>query len=204
MLDSRNALHRKWLASGSDADKRRFVEARGKCRAAVRNAKSEWIGRKANVVESSRFSGKHAWSAIHDLQKCYSGLSPISIPSIRGSDGVICSSQEGQEKCWLQHFARLLNIRSTFDATIFDHIEQREVDESLGQLPSLEDLTMAIRQLANCKAPGSSGIAPELLKPGGTPLLEALLDVINTAWTNGTVPQDWRDAQLVSIPKKGT
>ena len=112
----------KWLASGSDADRRRFVEARGKCRAAVRNAKSEWIGRKANVVESSRFSGKHAWSAIRDIQKCYSGLSPISIPSIRDSDGVICSSHEGQEKCWLQHFARLLNIRSTFDATIFDHI----------------------------------------------------------------------------------
>ena len=203
MLDSRNALHRKWLASGSDADRRRFVEARGKCRTAVRNAKSEWIGRKANVVESSRFSGKHAWSAIRDIQKCYSGLSPISIPSIRDSDGVICSSQEGQEKCWLQHFARLLNVRSTFDATIFDHIEQREVDESLGQLPSLEDLTMAIRQLANCKAPGSSGIAPELLKAGDTPLLEALLDVIHTAWTNGTVPQDWRDAQLVPIPKKG-
>ena len=55
------------------------------------------------------------------------------------------------------------------------------------------------------KAAGSSGILPEMLKIGQTngDFLLMLTEIVRAAWKEGHVPQDWRDAILVPIPKKG-
>ena len=61
----------------------------------------------------------------------------------------------------------------------------------------------ALGRLRNDKAGGTSRIVPELLKVGRSVLLPSMLDLVRSAWSTSSVPQDWRDAQLVPIPKKG-
>ena len=71
------------------------------------------------------------------------------------------------------------------------------------QPPSGEELTHALRHLKNGKAGGMSQIVPELLKAGVPVLHPLLLDLLQSVWSEGYVPQDWRDAVLIPIPKKG-
>ena len=53
------------------------------------------------------------------------------------------------------------------------------------------------------KAAGEDQIAPELLKSGGTALRERLLKLFQLVWNEGSVPQAWKDAVIVPLPKKG-
>ena len=97
----------------------------------------------------------------------------------------------------------ILNVPSSFNSSVFTHISQRQLDECLAMLPRMDELAIVIHHLANGKAAGSSAIVPELIKVGGEASLAALLDLIQSAWSTGHVPQEWCDAQLVPIPKKG-
>ena len=54
----------------------------------------------------------------------------------------------------------------------------------------------------NNKAPGMDGITAEILKNGGEKMIDLLEQVIQSV-LESEVPQDWRDAILVSLYKKG-
>ena len=48
-----------------------------------------------------------------------------------------------------------------------------------------------------------TGIMPELLVHGGAELPDRLLQLIQNVWQEGTVVENWRNAEIVPIPKKG-
>ena len=50
---------------------------------------------------------------------------------------------------------------------------------------------------------GSDGISAELLKGGGSIITDWLLELMEEVWRTGEVPQDWKDAELVPLYKKG-
>jgi hypothetical protein len=56
-------------------------------------------------------------------------------------------------------------------------------------LPSREEIEGALKYLKNHKASGVDSIAAELLKNGGTNLVDALNAVIQQAWTSETLPR---------------
>ena len=84
-----------------------------------------------------------------------------------------------------------------------DSLPARPVEEWIGGPPSLDELQQAIRSVSNNKAAGESGILPEMVKHAGASFQDALLDLVHKVWQEGAVPQNWRDAGLVPIPKKG-
>ncbi|XP_065182367.1 uncharacterized protein LOC135813077 [Sycon ciliatum] len=203
LLATRNRLYDLWLRTGHQNDHRAFKEARGQARAGIRRAKTTWLMEKAAVVQRGRFSGKYVWSAIRDMQRCFGGLKPISVQAIRDTRGDVCGSVQEQRDTWHGHFSGVLNVCSTYDAEVFQQIPQREIMHSLTQPPSGEELTHALRHLKNGKAGGMSQIVPELLKAGVPVLHPLLLDLLQSVWSEGYVPQDWRNAVLIPIPKKG-
>ena len=58
-------------------------------------------------------------------------------------------------------------------------------------------------KLKKGKGNGKTGILPELLVYGGVELHDRLLQLITDMWEEGAVVMDWRDAEIVPIPKKG-
>ena len=82
---------------------------------------------------------------------------------------------------------------------------QYEVDSSPAVLPDEEDVQVALSQVKNGKAAGSSGILPEMLKVGqeSHEFICMLLTLVRTIWREKCVLQDWQDAILVPVPKKG-
>ena len=58
--------------------------------------------------------------------------------------------------------------------------------------------------LRNHKAGGKSGILPEMMKSCGTSLMDDICNLFHTVWSDEeSMPNKWRDATLVPIPKKG-
>ena len=64
--------------------------------------------------------------------------------------------------------------------------------------PTIDELSKAINNLASRKAPGSDGIPPDLIKHCKTTLLQPLHEVLCECWNEGAVPQDMRDAKIVT------
>ena len=100
-------------------------------------------------------------------------------------------------------FTKILNIESEVDMTVFNTLQQRTVAQELAELPTEDEIAEAVSHLRNNKAPGQSGILPEMVRYGGSDFLAALLSLVHRVWNEGCVPQAWRDAELVPIPKKG-
>ena len=53
------------------------------------------------------------------------------------------------------------------------------------------------------RAGGKTGILPELLLCGGPVLRGRLLQLMQDIWRDGEVVADWKDAEIVPVPKKG-
>ena len=56
-------------------------------------------------------------------------------------------------------------------------------------------------QLKLGKSPGSDGIPAEVYQHRGEAVLDKLQDLFTNCWENGTLPQDFRDAVIVSLYK---
>ena len=63
----------------------------------------------------------------------------------------------------------------------------------------MEELKKALKSTASGKAAGLDGIPSDIFKNGGEKLCDSLLDLFNRCLLSGTVPQDFRDALIVTI-----
>ena len=63
VLQRRNKMYMKWLATKRAEDQRRFRQARGEARQVIRDAKNRWFQAKAEEAQKARFGGKKGGSA---------------------------------------------------------------------------------------------------------------------------------------------
>ena len=170
----------------------------------MRAAKSDWFKKKAEEALAGRFSGKTVWKCIRDMQRGRRGLVPARLSTIRNTDDSLCTTEE-QHQRWREHFTGILNIQSPFNNIEVEKVRQRPPRQELAEIPTMEDLLEAVNKLKNGKAGGKSGVLPEMLKAacGDNEVAEMLLKLLCRVWEEKTVPKDWVDAILVTIPKKG-
>ena len=79
------------------------------------------------------------------------------------------------------------------------------------EIPLKDDLKIAkeevrrhVRRLKMRKAPGICGFVPEILKAGGEVVVEWMAEVFNMVWKEGMAPDDWKNAVIVPVCKKGS
>src|ERR1051325_6268687 len=73
---------------------------------------------------------------------------------------------------------------------------------NLDLVPTLAEVTSAISAMKNGKAPGSEAIPAEVYQFGGPELRLRLLNLFVEIWLAGDVPQDFKDATIVTIYKR--
>ena len=77
--------------------------------------------------------------------------------------------------------------------------DANQLDADCTEKISVEEVRECIRRLKNRKAPGICGITGEMLKAGGDVVVQWLHRIFRVAWESGTVPTDWRKAQIVPV-----
>ena len=80
-------------------------------------------------------------------------------------------------------------------------MSQLEADHTLCSAVSFKEVEAAVSQMKNKKATGTDGVPGEVLKYGGVELLKWLHRLLGKVWDSERVPQDWKDAIVVSIYK---
>ena len=130
---------------------------------------------------------------------------PVMTSSVRDEEGHTCSTPQQQHERWRRHYSNLLNIVSEIDMTELEQARQRPPRTEMADPPSSEEMENAISKLRTGKAAGKSGILPEMVKAacGNADFFNHLLELATIVWNGQQVPQDWVDAVLIPISKKG-
>ena len=171
----------------------------------TREAKYRWFQQKAAEAQKGRNGGKVVWRCIRDIQRGRRGLIPLKTTQVNDENGNICSTPQQQQERWRRNVSNVLNIVSQLDEEELRAVRQRPVRSHMAEPPTVEELEEAISKLKSGKAAGQSGILPEMIRTASydDDFLNSLLELVQLVWREGKVPQDWIDAILVPIAKKG-
>lgn len=168
----------------------------------TRSLKTAWWDSKAQELQTA--------ADRNDMKAFYNGLKEVWGPQKKGpvklksADGLETISDNKEVLArWSEHFQKLLNVPGEIQTEALDNIQQRTTKHYLDETPSMNEVTKAIAGLKDGRAPGEDGIPAEVWKHGGTKLVDRLHQLICSAWEEGTVPQAWKDASIVTIYKKG-
>ena len=105
------------------------------------------------------------------------------------------------------HRRSLLNMPQVRKLEVRSEIKNLQKPTSphsiMGESISLGELKRNIKTLKNRKAPGPDGILNEMIKHLGPKAQATLLTLFNQSWTQGQVPEVWKEAHIIPIHKKG-
>ena len=127
---------------------------------------------------------------------------------VRDEGGRLLRDKGRIRKRWVRFFRSLLNSKSDMlDPDIPKRLPQQPVASVLGIEPSdEEEIATAMKAMANEKAVGPDGLPAKLLKLGLQQDRTILLEfhrLTTLIWREGKVPQQWKDAVITVLHKKG-
>ena len=125
---------------------------------------------------------------------------------VEDENGIFLRAVELIRERWVRWFHTLLNAKSPrLEPNIAEGLDQWPENMPLGVQPTMQELTNAIRSLANGKAVGPDGASVELFKitlNGDPALRRRLLDIVVRIWGGGEVLQQWKGAIIMALHKK--
>ncbi|KAA3671420.1 uncharacterized protein DEA37_0005224, partial [Paragonimus westermani] len=93
----------------------------------------------------------------------------------------------------------LLNRPATTDWVAVSSLPQQGIKSSLALASDLLELQKAIGRLNNEKTTGEDGLPGDVLKNGRPALERALLQLVHSIWVHETMPENFKDALIVSL-----
>ena len=138
---------------------------------------------------------KRFWSFIKSKKQDNSGAAPL-----RGNDGLIYSDSNNK--------ADILNTQFKSAYTQEDQSSLPDLGQS--STPSMPDISISFKgvhkllsELKIHKTAGPDSISPRLLRKVADSIAPARIRIYQASLDTGTVPTDWRTANIVPIFKKG-
>ena len=174
-------------------------EARSKAQAAARRCANSYF-----IDLSSR---TQQVADLGNIRGMYQGINEAIGPkqkktaSLMSSTGELIKDKEAQMKRWVEHYSELYARETQVTEQALEAVERLPTIDALDIIPTEEDITSAMESLTNGKSPGSDGIPPEVLKCGKSTLLPHLCQLLELCWNEASVPQDLRDANIITIYK---
>ena len=170
-----------------------------------------------NSQKLARKCANNFWKDLcQDIQACadsgnikgmYEGIKKAYGPTInrvaplKAKDGTIIQDRAAQMERWAEYYEDLYQTENIVSPSVLASIPTLTEMEDLDVPPTQNELSLAIDMLARGKAPGNDCIPAEVLQAGKAALLEPLHSLLCRCWEEGTVPQDLRDANIVTLYK---
>lgn len=167
----------------------------------LRIMENEWWLRKAQEIQ--RHADNNNTFAFYDAVKSLYGPQRQNIVPVRSADGsVLLKEKEQILERWAEHFHSLLNKINPSDPSVLEALPELLPVPSLDEPPKFTEVLSAVRSLKNNKSAGPDGLPAEILKKGGYLLKRQLHHLICKIWQNETLPQEWKDSNIVTIYKR--
>jgi len=181
--------------------KKKHRELKAQVQRVTREMKNTWWVEKSK--EMQQYANNNDMKNFFSATKKIYGPSTQGLAPLKSKDGtkVLKTNKEVLSR-WQEHFDELLNRNPIIDENAIHEIPQHRKDESLGKLPTLEEVEIAIKAMKNNKASGPDNIPAEIFKNGGPLIISQLHKLIVKIWINEEIPKDLRDGLIITIYKK--
>ena len=181
--------------------KARFNNIRAETQRTLRAMKNDWWTKKAHEIQHhADTNNSHAF---YDSIKAIYGPQRKNITPVRSADGTILYKDKQQIlDRWAEHFNTLLNTSYPTRMDTLADLPCLPTVTDLDSSPSFAEVRKAIAGLKNNKSPGLDGVPAEILKHGGYLLTRRLHQLIINIWSSEVIPQDWKDANIITIFKR--
>ena len=166
----------------------------------LRIIQNEWW---TNIAEKTQLCADTGdYRGFYEALKAVYGPSHQVVSPLRSTDGqALLTDKASILNRWAEHFQTLFSADRSVDESAIQQIPQQPVKEELDEAPTLEEVIKATSQLKCGKAAGVDGIPPEIWKHGGAALHSKLYDLFLCCWEQGKLPQDLRDAVIITLYK---
>ncbi|XP_035672024.1 uncharacterized protein LOC118413014 [Branchiostoma floridae] len=201
LLQTKRSCYQRTLSKPDDPPtKAAYREACNTLQRKLREMQNKWWTDMAEKIQYFADTG-NARAFYEALRAIYGPTHRIQAP-LRSSDGMkLLTDKAAVLHRWTEHYGDLFGDKRRVEDESIRKIPQHEVRTELDNPPTQEEVKKAISKLKCHKAPGVDGIPAEVYKLGGDALLERLTGLFATCWERGVVPQDLRDAVIVSLYK---
>lgn len=179
-----------------------YREKKASAQRRLREIQDEWWTQKA--AEIQRYADRRQTKDFYESVKAvYGPIYNCNAPLWSTDDNRLLTSKDEILMRWKEHFQTLLNRDFAAPDNVLDSIPQRPLKHEMDAPPTTTELTRALQQLKNNKAPGIDNIPAELFKFGGSVLFSRLHHLILQIWDKSTVPAEFRNSLIVTLFKKG-
>jgi hypothetical protein len=188
---------------GCARKRNKYRSAKKHARTSLRRLANKWWQAKAASMDEAR-KLKISLDVFQNLRELI-GVGPKNrcASTLKKKDGTRCNSLAEELDRWREHHNEVLNQNTVADPAAIESIEQREIIDELAAAPSLDEVRKAISKLKNRKAAGLDQVHSEMIKYGGEDVIAKVHEHLVDMWGSGSVPQSFKDPELVNVQKKG-
>lgn len=197
LLESKRAALLAWKSAPSQASKDKLREIKSKLQSESRRCANEYWENLCSGIEAASNSGDIR--TLYQKIKVALGPQPSKLAPIKSKEGDLIQDKDQQMKRWVEHYSDLYSVERQLDDDV--HLPTFPTLHNLDTDPSLEELSKAIDDLSNGKAPGTDAIPAELLKSNKDTLLPNLYQLLLACWHKGCIPHDMRNANIITLYK---
>ena len=190
----KRSLYRQYLLCRTDARWTTFTNQRNKVTRLLRRAKSDFVLSSQDEFHKPR---------LHTVLKCLRKTPKKCIPDMT-VDGQVLSDDTDKAHALNEFFVRQSQQSVTGDTAVPQITSSPLTSTALQEFStSAGEVEQFLRQLDVSKSPGQDGICTRVLKEAATELAPSLSSLFNFSLANGVLPQDWKDATITALYKKG-
>ncbi len=201
LLNNMHKAHQETLKNPSSSTAKQMRQRTQRdLQKSLRTMQNAWWMKKTNEIQS--FADRNDMHNFYNAVKSSYGPTSRIITPLKTADGLkVLKDQTSIRERWAEHFNTLLNQDSDADYTVLQDLPEFPQIDNLSQPPTFLEVLSAIRALKNNKSPGFDNIPAELLKQGGYLCTRTLHQYIIKVWADEVIPQQWKDASIVTIYK---
>ena len=173
--------------------------ARSKVQCFARCCANEYWTEHSEMIQMAAVMGNIR--GMYDGIKKALGPMQSKMAPLKSATGQVITDQGQQMERWVEHYSDLYSRETTVTPSVLGAIKCMPIMEELDVEPTMDKLSKVIDRLATGKAQGSNSIPPDLIKHCKTTLLHPLHEVLCQCWRERAVPQDMRDAKIITLYK---
>ena len=199
LIEAKSAVLSEYKHSPSEKSLQALRKPRSKVQQRARRCANEYWQQLSEDIQNV--------AATSYIRRMYKGIKKALGPTqskivpFKSVSSEVITDKAKQMERWVEHYLELYSREYVDVTAALDASEPLPVMEELDAEPTLEELGKAIDSSACGKALGTDGILPDLVKCCKKTLLQTIDDILCHCWREEGVPQDMRDAKIVTLYK---
>ncbi len=203
-LKARNNLHTRMKTLRSTENTTLYNEARRRVKILIKQAKRRY---EENIAADSKNNAKKFFRYINNKKQIRSGIGPLT-----DNAGNLVTDDQNMANMLNEYFSSVFNIPAEAGhITTNDNDTNNESDSAPATSPeqtlhnfeiTTEEVLKALKDMKTNKSPGSDNIYPRVLKETKCEIADALKTIFNLSLRQGSVPADFKPANVTPVYKK--